>query len=384
MHLSSCTSTKEKWDKVTKEYQAKSTFAQANLKQAFLDMRCPKGGDVQEFLANLCYKKEELATTGVTISNKEYKHTILCGIPSELATFASNIVSSALIIQGTKSIDLNTLINQIGEEVDQIKGCHMQGQGGQGGKKEGFTDEALAATNSEGGRKKCHLGSCHNCGKKGHWTRECHSSKKKEENATTQTMSPSTTSKQENKPVGAANAMSAYDSEGDSFWMVEDVDIAEHVSAEPDLMLDAEDNFDVVPDWEGEEDTEDLFPSEEWAGAAITPVSNDEDNQTHIELYDSGVTCHISPYKSDFISYTPLSPPVFLNAANKQKFPATGSGTLIVQIPYGDSESKLTLHGALHAPSVNYTLVSLAMLDEEGYHAHIGTGYLDLVSPQGE
>ncbi len=125
MHLSSCTSTKEKWDKVTKEYQAKSTFAQANLKQAFLDMRCPKGGDVQEFLANLCYKKEELATTGVTISNKEYKHTILCGIPSELATFASNIVSSALIIQGTKSIDLNTLINQIGEEVDQIKGHCM-------------------------------------------------------------------------------------------------------------------------------------------------------------------------------------------------------------------------------------------------------------------
>ena len=53
-------------------------------------------------------------------------------------------------------------------------------------------------------------------------------------------------------------------------------------------------------------------------------------------------------------------------------------------MPNGDTESELTLHGALHTPAVGCTLVSVAALDEEGYHAHIGAGHLELTSPQGE
>jgi hypothetical protein len=53
---------------------------------------------------------------------------------------------------------------------------------------------------------------------------------------------------------------------------------------------------------------------EELAGAVITP--SEEDDTPRVELYDSGATRHISPYKSDFASYSQLSPPVFLNTAN--------------------------------------------------------------------
>ena len=118
------------------------------------------------------------------------------------------------------------------------------------------------------------------------------------------------------------------------------------------------------------------------AGAVITP--GDDDNQIRIEQYDSGTTQHISPYKSDFISYSPLAPPIFLNTANHQQFLAIGRGTLVVQVPNGGTELELTLHGALHAPSVTYTLISIASLDEEGYHAHIEAGHLNLTSPQGD
>jgi hypothetical protein len=38
MQLANCTTTKERWDLVTKEYQAKSAYAQADLHQAFLEM----------------------------------------------------------------------------------------------------------------------------------------------------------------------------------------------------------------------------------------------------------------------------------------------------------------------------------------------------------
>src|SRR6267154_891651 len=147
------------------------------------------------------------------------------------------------------------------------------------------------------------------------------------------------------------------------------------VSAEPDPMLGTEDVLHL----EGEDTEQD---KREWGGAVITP--RDKENQICVELYDSGTIRHISPYKSDFVSYAPLSPPIFLNTANQQHFPAIECGTLIVQVPNGGTESKLTLHGALHAPSISYTLVSIAALDEEGYHTHIGAGHLNLTSPQGD
>ena len=62
---------------VTKEYQAKSAYVQADLHQAFLEMCCAKRGDVREFLASLCCKREELAATGVSVTEKEYEQTIL-------------------------------------------------------------------------------------------------------------------------------------------------------------------------------------------------------------------------------------------------------------------------------------------------------------------
>lgn len=381
MRLSSCITTKDRWDSVTQEYQAKSAYAQADLHQAFLEMRCAKGGDVREFLGNLCYKKEELAAAGVVITDKEYERTILRGIPSELATFASHLLSSALIVHNASSINIDALTNQICEEADRLKSRRTRGQLGQGGKKEA-NDEALAATGSDDGKKKRRKGKCHNCGKMGHWARECRSPKKdKEESAGTQTAQASaTSSKPENKPVGSANVI--YDFDGDGFWMAtEEVpDRTNLVSAEPDPMLGATDDIENAPHREGEEEVD--LGEDEWVGAVITPADND--NRIRTELYDSGATRHISPYKSDFVSYSPLAPPVFLNTANQQRFPAIGCGTLVVQVPNGGAESELTLHGALHAPSVSYTLVSIAALDEEGYHTHIGAGYLDLTSPQGE
>jgi hypothetical protein len=44
--LSHCTTAKKAWTKLTREYEAKSTYAQNDLKQSFLDMRCSKGEDV--------------------------------------------------------------------------------------------------------------------------------------------------------------------------------------------------------------------------------------------------------------------------------------------------------------------------------------------------
>jgi len=77
MRLANCETTRERWALVTQEYQAKSAYVQADLRQAFLDMCCTKGGDTRDFLASLCCKRKELAAAGVLVTEKEYKHTIL-------------------------------------------------------------------------------------------------------------------------------------------------------------------------------------------------------------------------------------------------------------------------------------------------------------------
>ena len=123
------------------------------------------------------------------------------------------------------------------------------------------------------------------------------------------------------------------------------------------------------PDIEGED-----WYCNDTAAAAITP--DKANTAPRAELYDSGASRHISPYKADFISFTPLSPPLYLNAANQHKFPAIGMGTLVVKAPIYGHESVLTLYDVLYAPSVGYTLVSLGALDEEGYTSHIGGGHL--------
>ena len=220
-------------------------------------MHCMKGGDIREFLGNLSYKKEALAAAGVHIMEMEHECTILHSIPSKLATFTSTILTA----QSTSSTDIYALVNNICEEADQLKLWHTKGQGSQGGKE--ATDEALAATDSEGRRKR-RKGKCHNCGKPGHWARECCSPKKETgvSAGMQATQAPSTPFKPENKPVGSANAVVPYDFEGDGFWMaVEeavDEDLMRIVGTEPDPLLGASDECTNVWHWEMEEADKDL------------------------------------------------------------------------------------------------------------------------------
>ncbi len=118
------------------------------------------------------------------------------------------------------------------------------------------------------------------------------------------------------------------------------------------------------------------------AAVAIMPVSDDRGE--HIELYDSGATCHISPYKSNFALYTVLDPPVYLNTANQQRFPAVGMGTLAIHAPNGGTTSPITLTDVLHMPAIGYTLVSLGALDKKGYRTSIGGRNLKLFTLGGE
>jgi hypothetical protein len=104
--------------KLTNEYQAKSSYVQNDLEQSFLDMHCTKGEDVRTFLKGLQYKHNELAAAGVTVSDRDYRRTVLRGIPRRLAEFASWLLTSR---SSSNPIDTDMLIGDICKEADRTK-----------------------------------------------------------------------------------------------------------------------------------------------------------------------------------------------------------------------------------------------------------------------
>ena len=351
-------------------------------------MKCKRGGDVREFLDNLDTRRHELEAIGVVITDIEYERTVLRGIPDHFATFASQMLTSLQIVsEYTKEpVDTEQLCRSISDEADRIKTRRtLKEQAQNKGKKGGQTDQALAATStSESGnnynnRKRRRKGKCHHCGREGHWVRECRTKKKEEavaaaNNSSGQTAQASAgnTSKPKNRP-GSINIVPVHDSDDEGFWVVEEEVVHAHVDcAEPGPLSN-----DSESDNEGEKPD-----TEETVAVIIIPAG--EDTTPRIEIYDTGATRHISPYKADFTSYVPLSSPIYLNSANNSKFPALGTGTLVVKTLVDGHESKLVLHNVLYAPAVGYTLVSLGLLDKGGYKYNVDNGVLRLLSPRRE
>ncbi|KAI0628995.1 hypothetical protein C8Q77DRAFT_1036078, partial [Trametes polyzona] len=77
----------------------------------------------------------------------------------------------------------------------------------------------------------------------------------------------------------------------------------------------------------------------------------------------------LSPYRDHFVTYTVLTPPRMITAANGEQFAAVGQGDVEICVPCGERSRRLTLKQVLHAPSVAFALVSIRKADENGYTA---------------
>lgn len=106
------------------------------------------------------------------------------------------------------------------------------------------------------------------------------------------------------------------------------------------------------------------------------------EGRRRIELYDSGTTQHISPFRDQFTTYEEI-PRRSLQAANQQEFFAVGSGDMVIDVPDGVDAAKLRLTEVLYSPEVGYTLISVGRLDEAGYSATFGQGECEIRDPDG-
>jgi hypothetical protein len=86
------------------------------------------------------------------------------------------------------------------------------------------------------------------------------------------------------------------------------------------------------------------------------------------ELYDSGATRHMTPYRDLLENYMAIIPKS-INAVNKHTFQAVGRGNLTAQVPNGGSATTIMLKDVLYAPDITVTLISVSRIDTTGYSA---------------
>ena len=375
-------SVKERWDAIEAEYTEKGAYAQTDLRARFLESKCSERGNVREFLDSLHVKREELASVGVDIDEKDYRSTIISSLPTALANFASSQLASARLYAPTKTIAPDSLISLISEEFERQRTQRMRRSGGSKSK-EDDKDEALSATaksskSKRGDRKP--RGVCWNCGEKGHYKDKCPKPAKdapdsKKEKAPTQSGSANAVVESDSESEGAF-AMDfetdEEDEEGGWFTEAEDDEIElrfSDIKTEGDLIHGDPTSCEV-------ECPDDALIANE-------PLMDTKEFFTKVEVYDSGCTKHISPYQEDFRNYTEISPKSF-RAANKQNFRAVGMGEMTIDVPDGADFSQLHLKEVLYSPDVGYTLISIGNLDEEGFSAEFAGGKCVLTGPNGD
>ena len=115
--------TKERWDYIKKHFSAKSEHTKADLYQAFIDMKCPRNSEVREFLNEMSTKHHKLEAIGVTISDIDYRRTILRSLPNHLSAYASNTLTMLSLMSEITGnpVDMEKLISNISDEADCAK-----------------------------------------------------------------------------------------------------------------------------------------------------------------------------------------------------------------------------------------------------------------------
>ena len=393
------TTVKDRCDAVVKEFSKKSTYAQTDLRAKFMAMRCPEKMNPREFLESLRVKKEELSQAGVTIEEKDYLSVILSSLPFALSNFASSILASSHV--SSNKVTSNDLLSMLMEESDRQraqrsrgaksgkgkddknealaagqsskqkkgKGKSQRSRGAKSGKGKDDKNEALAAGQSskqkKGKGKSKHADlTCYNCNEIGHISCFC---KKPKKSKSRDDSGKEKKGDGKGSGSGTANAVeSSTEVEEDGAWVaVEEMDWFKEAVEE----MENEGWANVAEDFK--DTSEEAFVTETAETDRVT------------ELYDSGCMNHISPYRLRFKNFVTITPRLF-RAANKETFSTIGKGDLVIDVPDGDDHSQLRLKDVLYSPNVDYTLVSIRRLDEDGFTASFGNGRCLLTGPDGE
>jgi transposase InsO family protein len=303
------------WQVLKRVYEERSKALVADTIRRFRNKRCAEDESVRghfEYLADL---REQLAAMGRTVSDEDYTDTLLASLPGTYDAAVSSISASARL--GSKLLTAEIFEQFILDESArrQVKAKPAEG-----------ADEALTADTGRGKdkRRDRRKVECFNCHKTGHYKSECWAKGGGKEG---QGPKRGKAAKEEAAP--------------------------------------AEEQPSGLEAWAAIEAEDPSTDTAATAGRSATQAVQ-ADAKSTTELYDSGASRHMSPFRDRFLNYRSI-PPRAITAADKRVFYAIGMGDLRIEVPNGKSSTPIMLKDVLHAPDMGITIVSINRITKAGY-----------------
>ncbi len=302
------TRAKDVWDSLKKYFEERTKMTVVDLARRFRNKKCGEKENVRTHFEQLANMREQLAAMGKVIDDDDFTDILLASLPPTYESTRSAINASARI--SGKTLTPDTVIQLFIDNYEQ-RGSKDQEQD------EAFTADAQRKKNIE----------CYNCKKRGHIRADCWAKGGGKE--------------------GQGPTRGGRDSGNESTAAAQ---------AEPDIEA-----------WAAIEEVEEerMVGEEDQQYAAIAASDARTSGGVESELYDSGASRHMSPFRHRFVSYRPIDPRP-ITAADKRVFYAVGTGDLQVEVPNGESSSSVVLRDVLHAPDMALTIVSISRITKAG------------------
>ena len=346
-----CASSKEIWETICKEHENKTQIFRMEMSRRIYSQRCTEAEDIRNHFAYMLRLREELAATGEILPEANFT-SLLC---NSLPPSYGNVITSAF-----SSAAINNTLPTTQQIISIVQTEQSRRQIAEGGIPGSSTSVALY-TNPKGpsaskrGKKKPNRCTNTKCKyRHTHDFKDCRS-----EGGPQHASNPLPVRNTQNSNQGQNRPQNQNGQGGRNAGQMMRANVAQEATqpAEP---------------------TEINLALSSSTSIGIAGIAANGDPLERLEVYDSGATCHMSPYIDAFIDFEFITPKPIC-AANNQIFQAVGKGDMQVKIPNGDSFTSATLHDVLYAPDIAFTLISLTHVDKAGYSTLIEGGELHLI-----
>jgi transposase InsO family protein len=337
------------WDAIKEIYQKRSKMITVDLGRKLQGTKLGDDEDARLHFTHLSDMKEQLASMGKTIDDDEFASILLGSLPPSYESTVNAINAAA--DQADVSVSPDRVIRLVTDDYDRrvIKK----------GKSKNGPEEAFAANGQKKERRNIE---CHNCHRIGHYKSECWAKGGDKEGQYPPRREGNTSNDNRNRGnhSDTNNGNNRNGQNRNNNRSNNRNDKANSASADIEAWAAIEEIEDYDPSDYSSTDHHPITPHIAYSAGQVSTQP-----QVEVELYDSGASRHMSPFRHRFTNYRTI-PPRPITAANKRVFYAIGTGDLQIDVPNGNVTTPVLLKDTLHAPDMALTIVSIGRITGTG------------------